>query len=178
MSQIISITSEALQATVRRLLPSQQGFGEDLQASNVILPVVDLTPTAEGSQLSPDLARAMAFTDVTPFAVQNSGSTIINTAGFFRIFGNSTITDGSAAGPLNEITMTDGLSAKRIWAQEADTTASTESLSVNVDFIVFVNSGESITCSSNNNKAIFNGSTRQVADLYGNITNPSGFTFE
>ena len=61
MSQIIRITSEALQATVRRLLPSQQGFGEDLQASNVITPVIDLTPTAEGSQLPIDFARALGL---------------------------------------------------------------------------------------------------------------------
>ena len=51
MAQLISITSEALQATIRRLLPSQQGFGEDLQASNVITPVIDVTPTAEGLSL-------------------------------------------------------------------------------------------------------------------------------
>ena len=51
MSQIIPIVSEALQATVRRLLPSQNGFGEDLQASNVIVPIVNLTPSAEGTEL-------------------------------------------------------------------------------------------------------------------------------
>ena len=41
------VTSEALQSTVRRLLPSQQGFGSDLEATNLIQPVIDLTPTAE-----------------------------------------------------------------------------------------------------------------------------------
>ena len=51
MAQIINITSEALQATIRRLLPSQQGFGEDLQATNVVQPIIDLTPTAEGTVL-------------------------------------------------------------------------------------------------------------------------------
>ena len=45
MAQLINLTSEALQATIRRLLPSQQGFGEDLQATNVVTPIIDLTPT-------------------------------------------------------------------------------------------------------------------------------------
>ena len=61
MAQITQITSEALQATIRRLLPSQQGFGEDLQASNVITPIIDLTPTAEGSSLSENLSTALAW---------------------------------------------------------------------------------------------------------------------
>ena len=38
MPQITPITSEALQAKIRQLLPSQIGFGEDLQAQNVIVP--------------------------------------------------------------------------------------------------------------------------------------------
>ena len=82
MSQIISITSEALQATVRRLLPSQQGFGEDLQASNVILPVIDLTPTAEGSQLPNDLARSLNFGGATEYAAFGAAATLMNTPPF------------------------------------------------------------------------------------------------
>ena len=42
MAEIIRITSEALQATIRRLLPSQTGFGDDLQATNLITPIIDL----------------------------------------------------------------------------------------------------------------------------------------
>ena len=47
--EIITVNSEALEATVRDLLPSQNGFGSELQASNIITPIIDLTPTAEGS---------------------------------------------------------------------------------------------------------------------------------
>ena len=46
---ISSVTSEALQLKLRQLLPSQQGFGTDLTASNTIVPVIDLTAAAEGS---------------------------------------------------------------------------------------------------------------------------------
>ena len=54
--EIITVNSEALQATVRNLLPSQNGFGSELQASNIITPVIDLTPSAEGTVLRQDLS--------------------------------------------------------------------------------------------------------------------------
>ena len=72
MAQITSVTSEALQATIRRLLPSQQGFGEDLQASNVIFPIIDLTPTAEGSVLGTNLQTAIAFGSITSINANSS----------------------------------------------------------------------------------------------------------
>ena len=89
MAQITTITSEALQSTIRRLLPSQQGFGEDLEASNVIQPIIDLTPTAEGTQLPFDLQTAINFTDATAFKAQGSTVTVASTPGFYRIFGTS-----------------------------------------------------------------------------------------
>ena len=87
MSQIINITSEALQATIRRLLPSQQGFGEDLQASNVIMPVIDLTPTAEGSSVPANLQNASAYGSNTTFFANNSTNTLVTGGGFYRVIG-------------------------------------------------------------------------------------------
>ena len=49
MAEIVPVVSEALEAQIRDLLPSQRGFGEDLQASNVITPIIDLTAAAEGT---------------------------------------------------------------------------------------------------------------------------------
>jgi len=47
--EIITVNSEELQTQIRDLLPSQNGFGSELQASNVITPIIDLTAAAEGS---------------------------------------------------------------------------------------------------------------------------------
>ena len=58
--EIITVNSEELQSTIRDLLPSQSGFGSELQASNVITPIIDLTATAEGSVLRADICRAPA----------------------------------------------------------------------------------------------------------------------
>ena len=174
MAQIIRITSEALQATIRRLLPSQQGFGEDLQASNIITPIIDLTPTAEGSQLPEDLARALSFGSQTAFSIANTTTTIANTPGFYRVTaGVSTSTNRDCSFEL-----TDGLSTKVIFALDANSaTASTTHVNF-IEFNVFLDTGESLTGTSTDALIKIVGSVRQIADRYGNIINPSGFTFE
>lgn len=176
MAQIIRITSEALQATVRRLLPSQQGFGEDLQASNIITPVIDLTPTAEGSQLPTDLARAQSFGGVTAFSVNNTTSTLANSPGFWALKGTATFSQRLSNGEV-KINLTDGLGTKIINEFEAFSTNDVISLALNFEHLIFLDTGESITITANTNGNAF-GSYWQVADRYGNVNNPSGFTFE
>lgn len=70
--EIITVNSEELQSLIRDLLPSQNGFGSELQASNVITPIIDLTPAAEGSGLRSDLQTALAFGSQTAFVANNS----------------------------------------------------------------------------------------------------------
>ena len=113
MSQIISITSEALQATIRRLLPSQQGFGEDLQASNVILPIVDLTPTAEGSSVPTYLQQALAFGSQTAFEVSNTTTQLAGSPGFYRVFGTISLYMNTTTNISGFIQIQDGASTKR-----------------------------------------------------------------
>ena len=86
--EIITVNSEALQTTIRDLLPSQNGFGSELQASNVITPIIDLTTSAGGSTLPRDLQTALAFGSQTTFDVTNGSSTIANSPGFYRVVGN------------------------------------------------------------------------------------------
>ena len=73
--EIITVNSEGLQTQIRDLLPSQNGFGSELQATNVIVPIIDLTAAAEGSGLPTDLARALAFGSQTAVAVSNTTTT-------------------------------------------------------------------------------------------------------
>lgn len=175
MAQIISITSEALQATIRRLLPSQQGFGEDLQAQNVVVPIIDLTPTAEGSALPADLQRAVNYTDATAFNINNTSTTVANTPGFYRLIGTSTIANSAAADTNASWQLSESLSTKNIWAQEVITFGGgTAFASTSYDFVVFLSSGIALTgvCTQN---AHLNGSIRQIADVYGVLKNPTLF---
>tara|TARA_E500000081_G_C6124666_1_gene350074 strand:+ start:228 stop:764 length:537 start_codon:yes stop_codon:yes gene_type:complete len=175
MAQIISITSEALQATIRRLLPSQQGFGEDLQAQNVVVPIIDLTPTAEGSALPADLQRAVNYTDATAFDINNTSTTVANSPGFYRLIGTSTIANSGAADTAAEWELSIGGVGKKVWGQKVITFGgSTSFASVSYDFVCFIpaNAGLTGICTGN---AQLNGSIRQIADVYGVLKNPTLF---
>lgn len=176
MAQIRQVVSESLQATIRRLLPSQQGFTEDLQASNVITPIIDLTPSAEGSGLAVDLARALSLGSQTAFDVNNTTSTLINTTGFYRVFGGVSVRGNNTGTREAYFELTDGTTTKRIWEVGTFASSDTYGVVINVDFVVFLATGESLTATSNGTVSSLIGSTRQIADVNGNIVNPSGFS--
>lgn len=170
--EIITVNSEELQTQIRDLLPSQAGFGSELQATNVITPIIDLTAAAEGTQLRSDLQTALAFGSQTTFAISNTTSTIVNSPGFYRIFGvsNLSVTGGDDG---NEFALTDGLTNKIIW-KVRDFNTNTDNITLQFDFIVWLAPGESLSGTAANS-ANLTGSSRQVAGPTGTLTNPSGY---
>ena len=176
MAQITTVTSEALQAELRRLLPSQQGFGEDLQASNVITPIIDLTTAAEGSSTPQFLQTAVAFGSQTVFDVNNATSVIINTAGFYRVLGTFSGRIQSGTNTNLSFSMSDGSTTKKIYGGVYVASGNEAAWAVAYDFNVFLRSGDSLSAISSSNKASIIGSTRQIADVNGNLVNPVGFT--
>ena len=173
---ISSVTSEALQAKLRQLLPSQQGFGTDLSASDTIIPIIDLTAAAEGSDVSETLQTAFSFGSQTSFDFLNSNGTIANVAGFYRIFGVSSVNGSSSAAVENEIALTDGSTSKAIFKNDLASGSTASGHSVTFDFTVFLTVGESITASSNNSDANLTITVRQVADSNGTLLQPVGFS--
>ena len=163
--EIITVNSETLQTQIRDLLPSQNGFGSELQASNVITPIIDLTAAAEGSGLGTDLQTALAFSSQTAFGIRNTTTVIENNAGFYRIFGVSTLR-GVAD---NILTLSDGSTDKIIWQHAGNDGQLT------IDFVVFLRSGDSISGQSTTNDAYLFGSSRQIATGDGTLVNPVGY---
>ena len=178
MSQIINITSEALQATIRRLLPSQQGFGEDLQASNVITPVIDLTPSAEGSILREDLQTAWTLTDCTVGSFSNntgSPATLVNTPGFWRVQIQSSIVLDASNAINNIINVTDGLSSKQLYLHHGPA-ASGNAYSTDFSTItVLLSAGQSLTGTTNSVNSQIKYVLRQIANNTGDFNDPAGF---
>ena len=78
MGQEFFINSQELEDKIRQLLPSQggKGAGFDLSASTQIVPIIDLTESAEGSNLRQDLQTALSFDSSTTFSVSNTTTTI------------------------------------------------------------------------------------------------------
>ena len=177
MAQITSVTSEALQARIRALLPSQTGFGEDLQASNVILPVIDLTSTAEGSALPQYLQTAINFGGAA-FDANNSTATLANTGGFYRVTAGVVCKRDGSAVVQGSFKLTDGATTKILWALELRNSSGEGYISENVDYTFYLNSGDTLTAVSDNANVRMIGSVRQVADINGNLVNPTGFTSE
>ena len=173
--QITSVTSEALQAQIRSLLPSQQGFGTDLMAQNVIVPVIDLTSAAEGSTVPQNLQTALAFGNQTAFEAENSTDVIANTTGFYRIIGTSSM-NISGSTQTNSLTMSDGLSTKTIWSHKMAAGSVRGDQNLIFDYVVFLGAGDSVSAVSSNAGNFVIGSSRQIADVNGVLVNPSGFT--
>ena len=174
--EIITVNSEELQTLIRDLLPSQNGFGSELQATNVITPIIDLTATAEGSALRSDLQTAIAFGSQTAFEASNTTTTVVNSPGWYRVVGTSYGWYGGSTGfNTNEFIMTDGLSSKRVWAHNIYGNAANPGYSgVNIDLVFAVATGITLQAKTDNVAFFIEGSVRQIADADGNLVNPSG----
>lgn len=170
--EIITVNSEELQTQIRDLLPSQNGFGSELQATNVITPIIDLTRAAEGSGLPIQLQNALSFGSQTSFTAANSTVTVVNTTGFFRVFG---VCGVGLANTFSSFDFTDGLSVKTIYKAQSGAGATNNQTFLEFDFIVFCGPGESLTCTSSNISNIVSGSVRQVATGDGTLVSPNGF---
>ena len=174
MAQEFTIKSQDIETKINQLLPSQGGFGAgvDFSASTMVIPIVDLTETAEGSGLRQDLQKAMSLTSISAFSVTNTTSTLISNTGYFRVFGNVNSGTSTGSSRTAKFTLTDGTTSKIIQTYTF-TTSSTANLSVNnFDFIVFITAGDSLTGTTSAPQTILSGNTRQIADLSGNLVNP------
>lgn len=172
---ISTVTSEALQLKLRELLPSQQGFSTDISASDTIIPIIDLTAAAEGSGLDVSLQQAIAFGSQTEFEAVNSTAVIANSPGFYKIQAGITIIATTAANTFAEFQVTDGATTKTIWGLETIGFINTRNAE-SVEFIVFLDTGESVQAVSNQINTFIKGSSRQIATSNGTLVNPSGFT--
>ena len=173
MAQEFTINSSAIESKINQLLPSQGGFGAgvDFSASTMVIPIVDLTETAEGSDVRPDLQTAFSLTSITGFQVRNQTTTLVTTTGYFRVYGTYSAEAGGTGAVIGRFSLTDGISTKIINDFMAESTNRT-SVNTLFDFIVFLQASESLTCQSTSNDVYMRGCTRQIADISGNLVNP------
>lgn len=166
-----TVTSEALQLKLRQLLPSQQGFGTDISASDTIIPIIDLTASAEGSDVREDLQKAWDFS--TGFnKVRATTTTVINNTGFWKVSLSASYSAGSAT--ASTVVINDGSADKEVWAGATIGSGSQVVNQVN-QFVVFLRAGDSlkVIADSGDEISIW---YRQIADLNGTLTSPLGFT--
>ena len=170
MGQEFFINSQELENKIRKLLPSQGGAGAgfDLSASTQIVPIIDVTESAEGSNVRADLQTSLSLASVTSFSVSNTTSTIITTTGYFRIFGTvSGVRTGTSA-DFGTFSITDGVTTKILTSFDIYAPNGLASY----DFNVFLTAGDSVTVQSTGSTLVVKGCSRQIADIDGNLVNP------
>ena len=171
---ISSVTSESLQLKLRQLLPSQQGFGTDLTAQDTIVPVVDLTASAEGSDVRQDLQTALSFGSVTAHSVSATTTELINTTGFYRVFGAISFDANTSSSVVGFFTLSDGVTDKIILQAVGQAPGDFGGV-VPYDFVVFLAAGETLSATAPTSAVSLRGCTRQIADNNGTLVQPVGF---
>jgi hypothetical protein len=174
--EIITVNSEDLQTQIRDLLPSQNGFGSELQATNVITPIIDLTAAAEGSTLPAFLQTAWDFS-TGHTSISNTTSTLITNTGFWKVDAAVSFNFGASGVQSASIQLDDGLSTKVIYEINAQGNTSASTHAVNQDqFYVFLRAGDSLTATTNSSDVKLDVVYRPVADINGNLILPLNFS--
>jgi hypothetical protein len=166
LGQEFVIKSNALEDKINQLLPSQGGAqaGVDLSASTTIVPIVDLTESAEGATVRADLQTALSLTSITSYQIDNTTSTIANTPGYYRLFGGCTF-DGAGSFTIQ---LTDGTTTKKC----IELFGAVGRDKIQYDFVCFIKAGESIQGVSSAGNVTISGCSRQIADVNGNLVDP------
>lgn len=174
MGQEFFINNQTLENKVRTLLPSQGGAGAgfDLSASTQIIPVIDLTESAEGSNVRADLQTALSLNSSTAFDFSNSTVTIANNTGYFRIFGTLSVIADASSNVDAKLQLTDGVTTKTFLRYFIFDSADGQAKVFPFDLIVFLEAGQSIQGVTDSTSAILVGVSRQIATITGELVNP------
>ena len=168
MSQQFRIDSESLRDKLNSLLPSQArgSINVDLSGQTTIVPIVDLTETAEGSSLRQDLQRAFSHTASNFFNINNTTTDMANTPGYYEVFGNLSSSSSGGAGALQ---ITDGATTKKIYEYVCGSGGQQIEIST---VIVKLEAGDTLQGTSDATTVGHRICMRQIADVSGNLVNP------
>ena len=178
MGQEYFINSEAIESKVRELLPSQGGAGAgfDLSASTQIIPVINLTESAEGSNLRDDLQVA-ASTNVANAIIENTTTTLTSTTGFYRCYGTvQGFSDGATRTATIQINRSSNSEKFPVYITKFPVNSSNLPISQSFDFIVCIGAGFTLEGKSDVGNLILSVVSYQIASIDGTLTNPSGFS--
>ena len=173
MAQEFTIKSPDIEDKINQLLPSQGGFqpGVDFSASTMVVPIVDLTETAEGSGLRQDLQTASSFSSTNVECV-GADNLVVNTTGYYKCVVSYTINTGTVANNFVRLYVDDGTTEKQVFRMRAFTSGTNSSSSGTFQLIVFLSAGKELRAQSNNTSSSICVSTHQIADINGNLVNP------
>jgi hypothetical protein len=169
------IVSPTLQQDFRTTFPSQVSSGRDLHVSDVIVPIVDFSSTATGSTLAENLNNAIDYS-ISAGAVNNTTTTIINTTGFWRVYGYVNIV-GTGQARNCYIKMNDGTTTKNVFIFQGVNAGGIDIQTALIyDKTFYIHTNHSLILESDNNQATITYACRQIADINGTATVPLNYT--
>ena len=164
----------------RKDFPAQAGEGipGDLNYSDTIVPIIDMTSAAGTGVLPQDLQTAWDFSTGNATTASVSPLTVISTPGFWQVDLMWVGIVTSTVGGINSVSIYDGSTDKRVWIMDntTSTTGDKEAIAEN-KFVVYLRSGDVLRAQVYNAAARLSLWYRQIADINGNLINPQGFTF-
>ena len=176
MGQEYFINSQELEDRIRTLLPSQGGAGAgfDLSASTQIIPVIDVSESAEGSNLRADLQTAQNFATELVTGTGSSGTqTVLSTTGYFKcVLTYMLAVDGGAH--VLRVFLDDGSTEKDVYYQKSQNgSAANTTVGETVMFNVFLSAGKTLKIASDGAADTrYSILTHQIASIDGTLTNP------
>lgn len=170
-----------LYAQFRQDFPAQAGEGitSDLNYSDTIVPVIDMTSAAGEGTLPQNLQTARDFSTGVVTINTTTSTNIITNTGFWLVDVNYVGFVTSTAGGENKLFIRDSSAVdKTVWLLNNSTTAtgSNESFA-DEQFVVFLRSGDRLLGRVYNAAGRLNIIYRQIADINGNLILPLDFTF-
>ena len=136
----------------------------------MVIPIVDLTETAEGSTLRQDLQVAFSHTSSNPFSITaGATTTIVNTTGYYFIHGTTIALNNASSNVTHEIN--DGTTDKIVWDSTAWTGGGAGLNFYDFNYTFKLEAGHSFKITAGS-FALCRGSLRQIADVNGNLVNP------
>lgn len=169
----VPFVSEDFQRAFRNQFPAQQSSGRDLHVSDVVIPVVDFTPTASGASLPENLRQSRNGNTVNTGLIQtDTGANDITGvgAGFWAL--NQTF--NSTGDMYGRIQIVDGVDTYRL-SELSGLASATVNQSEN--FIMYLPAGFTaqtfLAVTSGNLK--WNVYCTQLADVNGNLKEPLGY---
>ena len=174
MAQEFTINSNAIEDKINQLLPSQGGFGAgiDFSASTMVIPIVDLTESAEGSKLRQDLQTAISNSLNTVTIANTAGTDIVTTTGFYRVYISNLRCTGAGT-QTAALDIDDGTSNFRFFEFLSQSGVVNDFVNA-FDSVVFLKAGSKIDGTAGSGQ-IMRVHTYQIASIDGNLTNPLGF---
>lgn len=169
----IPFVSEEFQRSFRNSFPSQTQTGRDLHVSDVIIPVVDFTPTTSGTSLPLDLRWSYnTASSSIAFSSNTANYALISTSGFWalEIFGAS---DGYITTLINIDQLGSGSlkQIKNYYSQGANSFSDKFNVFLRPSDILKISFTEEGTTSGN-----LSINYTQLADVNGDIVQPVGYS--